>query len=196
MKEHYFSEKQTSPFELKTINATLRGKGYTFNTAPGVFSASKIDFGTKVLAKKMRIGENDTVLDLGCGIGVIGRVAATLTNNKITLTDLNKRACKLAKMNVKGIKNTEVVQGNGFEPIANEKFDVILLNPPQTAGKKLCFEMIENSKKHLNKNGTLQLVARHNKGGKTLSEKMQEVFGNIETVTKQGGYRVYLSKLK
>ncbi len=196
MKEHYFSEKQTSQFKLRTFKSTVRGKEYEFNTAPGVFSATKTDFGTKLLAEKMRIKEKDKVLDLGCGIGILGRVAATLTQNTVTLTDLNQRACRLAKMNTKGLQNTKVVQGDIFQPVANEKFDAILLNPPQTAGKKLCFEMIEESKKHLNPEGTLQLVARHNKGGKTLSEKMHETFGNMETTAKKGGYRVYLSTLK
>lgn len=196
MKEHYFSEKPTSEFKLKTITETIRGKKYAFNTAPGVFSATKIDFGTKLLAEKMRVGENDRALDLGCGIGVIGRVTATLTNNKVVLTDINQRACKLAKTNTKELGNTKVVQGDKFQAVADEKFDAILLNPPQTAGKKLCFEMIEEAKEHLNPEGTLQLVARHNKGGKTLSEKMQQVFGNLETIAKQGGYRVYLSKAK
>ena len=114
MKEHYFSEKQTSYFELKTIQVVIRGKEYIFNTAPGVFSASKLDFGTKLLAEKMLIKENDKVLDLGCGIGIIGRIAATLTQNKVILTDVNQRACKLAKMNTKGLKNTKVKPGNIF----------------------------------------------------------------------------------
>jgi 16S rRNA (guanine1207-N2)-methyltransferase len=73
-------------------------------------------------------------------------------------------------------------------------FDTILLNPPQTAGKKLCFELIEESKAHLKKDGLLQLVARHNKGGKDLSKKMLEVFGNVEPTAKEAGFRVYVSK--
>jgi 16S rRNA G1207 methylase RsmC len=42
----------------------------------------------------------------------------------------------------------------------------------------------------------LQLVARHQKGGKMLEKKMQEVFGNTETLAKKGGFRVYLSVYK
>jgi len=82
-----------------------------------------------------------------------------------------------------------------FDPVEG-KFDVILLNPPQTAGRKLCFRMIEESRKYLKKGGSLQLVARHNKGGRVLSEKMEEVFGNLETIARKGGYRVYVSRLK
>ena len=46
----------------------------------------------------------------------------------------------------------------------------------------------------LKEKGSLQLVARHNKGGETLSKYMEEVFGNMETLVRQGGYRVYLSR--
>ena len=76
----------------------------------------------------------------------------------------------------------------------NENFDIILLNPPQTAGKKLCFKLIEDAKSHLLQNGSLQLVARHNKGGKELSKKMLEVFGNVKDIAKSSGYRIYISK--
>jgi len=196
MTEHYFSEKPTAKLKLKIITEFLREKEHSFYTAAGVFSKSKVDFGTKLLANKMLIGEHDTVLDLGCGIGVIGRLAAEITDNQVTLVDINQRACKMARMNTKGLKNTKVLSGDKYEPVKTKKFDAILLNPPQTAGKKTCFEMIEDAKKHLNKGGTLQIVARHNKGGKTLSEKMEETFGNLETVSKRGGYRIYLSRLE
>ena len=72
-------------------------------------------------------------------------------------------------------------------------FDVILSNPPQTAGKELCFKLIEESKNYLKYNGSLQLVARHKKGGNTLSKKMEEVFGNVKVIAKKSGYFVYLS---
>jgi 16S rRNA G1207 methylase RsmC len=54
--------------------------------------------------------------------------------------------------------------------------------------------MIEKSKDFLKPGGTLQIVARHNKGGKSLSEKMNSVFGNVEDIAKKSGYRIYISK--
>ena len=62
------------------------------------------------------------------------------------------------------------------------------------AGRKICFKIIEDAKQHLKKGGTLQLVARHQKGGGQLEKKMQEVFGNTEVLSKKSGFRVYLSK--
>jgi 16S rRNA (guanine1207-N2)-methyltransferase len=189
---HYFSEKQESEFKLKKIKEILNNKEYEFYTSTGVFSKNKVDFGTKVLVNNMQIKEDDKVLDLGCGIGIVGRIASEKTENQVLLTDINKRAVKLAKMNTKNRKNAKVIQGNMYEKI-KEKFNVILLNPPQTAGKKICFQMIEDAKKFLLTNGSLQIVARHNKGGETLSKYMEKVFGNMKTIVKKGGYRVYVS---
>jgi len=54
--------------------------------------------------------------------------------------------------------------------------------------------LIEEARNHLKYGGNLQLVARHNKGGKTLSKKIEEVFGNVKVIAKKAGYWVYLSE--
>ena len=110
------------------------------------------------------------------------------------MTDINKRAIALAKKNIKLNKVKAIIKsGDLYEPYKEEKFDAILVNPPMAAGRKICYQIIEEAKEHLNKDGTLQLVARHQKGGRQLEKKMQEVFGTVETVSKKSGFRVYLS---
>ncbi|MBI2101405.1 class I SAM-dependent methyltransferase [Candidatus Woesearchaeota archaeon] len=192
--EHYFSEKQESPLTLKKIRQKIKGIDFEFYASSGVFSKEKIDKGTLVLAENMQVSENSDVLDIGCGIGVLGIAAAKLFNANVEMGDINKRAVMLAKRNavLNGVK-AEIYQGNLFEKIRKNDFDVVLSNPPQTAGKEICFELIEKSKNYLKNNGNLQLVARHNKGGKTLSKKMGEVFGNVKVIAKKSGYWVYLS---
>ena len=193
MSEHYYSERQSSRLDLKQIKVIISGKEYHFYTGSGVFSKKRLDFGTKVLVENMVVNEKDDVLDLGCGIGVVGRVAAGLTTGKVVMTDINRRAVKLAKMNTKVLENVEVLQGDMYGSVEGRLFDVILVNPPQTAGKEVCLRMISEARLYLKSKGKLELVARHNKGGETLSKFMKEVFGNMETVVRKGGYRVYLS---
>ncbi|MBI3035464.1 methyltransferase, partial [Candidatus Woesearchaeota archaeon] len=104
-----------------------------------------------------------------------------------------KRAVMLAKKNIElNNAKAEIHQGHLYEKIKGNDFDVVLSNPPQTAGKEICFKLIEQSKEHLKNDGNLQLVARHNKGGKTLSKKMEEVFGNVKVIAKKSGYWVYV----
>lgn len=191
--EHYFSKSQSSELKITEIKARVRGFEICLHLGSGTFSSKRIDAGSKLLAEKMRIGKHDAVLDLGCGTGLIGVIASKITNNKVTMTDVNERACMLAKENTEGIENAEVLCGSMYEPVEGKTFDAIILNPPQTAGKSVCIQMIEKAKDFLNKGGSLQIVARHNKGGETLTGHMKEVFGNVESIAKKGGYRVYMS---
>lgn len=192
--EHYYSKQQKSLLKIKKIKQKIKGINFEFCTASGIFSKNRIDKGALVLAENIIIKKNSKILDIGCGIGVLGIAAAKIFNVNVVMSDINKRAVMLAKMNVK-LNNVkaEIHQGNLYEKINQYDFDTILSNPPQTAGKEICFKLIEKSKNYLKNNGTLQLVARHNKGGKTLSEKMEEVFGNVEVIAKKAGYWVYIS---
>lgn len=194
---HYYDKTQDSPFHPGKIKATLRNRSFEFYIASGVFSPKRIDAGTYLLIEKSKINPNDSILDLGCGYGPVGITLAKLfPKSKVTMTDINMRAIKLARMNLKlyNLENVKVLQGDGFEKI-KEKFDVILLNPPQSAGKKLCEQLIEQSKNFINPKGTIQIVARHNKGGKSFEIFMEHTYGNVETLAKKGGYRIYQSHI-
>jgi len=193
---HYYSKEQKSQLKLRKINHVLRSVSFEFYTAPGVFSKNKIDKGTALLADSMLIDSDWLVLDIGCGYGAIGIAAAkSFPETNVLMTDINRRAIKLTKMNIElnRVCNAEVKQSNLYENI-KAQFNTIIVNPPQSAGKQICFQIIEKAKAHLKKNGLLQLVARHNKGGKHLSQKMKEIFGNVKETAKKGGYRVYVSE--
>ncbi len=193
---HYYSENQTSPLRLEKLNSVLRGRLFEFYSGSGVFSKKKVDNGTRVLVENCIVEDGWKVLDLGCGYGVVGVVIAKIfPRTTVLMVDINKRALKLAKMSLElnNIENAEVRHSDLYSAV-KEKFNTILVNPPMTAGRKLCFRIIEEAKEHLEKEGLLQLIAKHRKGGKMLGEKMLEVFGNMEEKTKSGGYRLYVSK--
>ncbi len=193
--EHYYSKHQKSALKLKKINAILRGNELEFYTGSGIFSPDRVDPGTKLLIESCIIKPKWKVLDLGCGYGAVGIAIKKQFPVKVVMTDINKRAVKLALKNIKVNKvDVEVKEGNLFEKIKG-KFDTILVNPPQKAGKEICFKIIEESYNYLEKNGLLQLVARHQKGGKSLEKKMKEVFWNVRTIARKSGYRVYISKV-
>ena len=73
-------------------------------------------------------------------------------------------------------------------------FDVILSNPPIRAGKKIIFEIYEKSFDYLNRNGEFYCVIQTKHGAKSTQKKLEEVFGNCDTLTINGGYRIYRSK--
>jgi 16S rRNA (guanine1207-N2)-methyltransferase len=162
-----------------------------------VFSKSRIDKGSMLLANTAMIKDGWKVLDFGCGYGVIGiAIAKAFPSCKVILSDINDRAIMLAKRNIElnKIKNAQAIQSDMFEKIP-EKFNTILLNPPQSAGKDICMKMIEESKTHLLAGGLFQMVARHNIGGRELEKHMLRVYGNVNELAKKSGYRIYVSEL-
>lgn len=198
MTEHYFTKQPQSKIKKKTITATIKGIQIKLTTATGIFSKQKIDLGTKILIENLQIKDNTKILDLGCGYGIVGIALAKLhPSTTILMTDINERATKIAKENsTQNNITADIRTGDGYETVANETFDYILLNPPQTAGRELCFKLIEQAPLHLNKEGVFYIVARHNKGGKVLEHKMKDVFENVETVARESGFRVYKSVKK
>src|SRR5208282_1012627 len=76
-----------------------------------------------------RKGEH--ALDLCAGAGIQSLVAAAHCNDVIA-TDINRRALNFGEMNAQlnGIHKIEFRYGNLYEPVAGEKFDLVVANPP------------------------------------------------------------------
>jgi len=155
--DHYFTERPSSPGARRALAATLRGFELHLITEAGVFSRDRVDPGTALLIKHMDVQPADRCLDLGCGYGVVGIIAAKLSaQGHVTLVDINERAVALARENLKAnsITNAEALQGHGFAPVADRVFDVIALNPPIRAGLAVVHQLIEQAHAHLASTGT------------------------------------------
>ncbi len=193
--EHYYSEKPTSELRIKSVLFKLKnGRTYNFQTPSGVFSFGEIDKATRILIEHAIIHGN-SLLDLGCGYGAIGIVLkGEYPDLEVFMSDINSRAVEFAKINAKN-NNVDVTIKHGafYEPWESERFDMILTNPPMAAGKKVVLRMIVESIEHLKDNGSLQVVAYHNKGGSYIKKAMMEIFGNVDDIYKEGGIRIYRS---
>ncbi len=176
------------------IRCRLKGHDFEFLTISGVFSPRGIDNGTRLLIESMSLPKGGSVLDLGCGYGPVGIVAARLWPMlEVWMTDLNERAIELTKENAKrnGVENVIVVQGHIYEPVDGKAFDAIVSNPPISAGlRKVVGPLISGAVDHLVEKGSLQVVVQSNKGGRALSSLMEKAFGNVEVLSRRSGYRV------
>jgi 16S rRNA (guanine1207-N2)-methyltransferase len=116
----------------------------------------------------------------------------------MTMIDINQRAVWIARENLKinKITNAKVYSGNFFAPIKQEKFDVILSNPPLSLGQKIMFEFISNAVNYLTIGGYFYFVVRTKQGAKKMAEKMTETFGNVSLLKIQGGYRLFRAQKK
>jgi methylase of polypeptide subunit release factors len=72
-----------------------------------------------------------TALDLGTGCGLQALLAASHAK-KVVAVDLNPRALWLTELNCRlnGITNVECREGDLFEPVRGESFDLVVTNPP------------------------------------------------------------------
>lgn len=196
MTDHYFTPKPTSKKEFTQLSVRINKIPFDFETVSGLFSLSRLDKGTEVLLKYAQIPQEGSLLDLGCGWGPVAVYAKKINPHlEVTATDVNFRAVEQTLSNAK--KNNvqiKVYASDGYKKV-DSKFDIILFNPPQTAGKKLCMDMIADAKKFLNKGGSLQIVARTQKGGKSFAKHMEEVFGNVQIIGRGAGYSIYKSNV-
>ena len=87
--------------------------------------------GAKFLGDAIEINKDETVLDIGCGSGILAILSAK-KGGKVYATDVLQGAVELTKKNAtKNGVEIDVRQGNLEEPFQNKKFDVVIANVPQ-----------------------------------------------------------------
>jgi 16S rRNA (guanine1207-N2)-methyltransferase len=195
--EHYFAELPKSEAKFGLIRTSLRGKSFEFLTASSVFSKKRIDLGTRLLIEAMVLPETGTVLDVGCGYGAVGIAAAAFNSRLcVIMTDVNMRAVRLAKQNIKinKLTNVEVRCGYLYKPVEELTFNCILSNPPVSAGMETVKTIIKEAPKIMANKATFQMVIRSKIGGKTLSSVFNETFGNFTVLARKSGYRVLITE--
>jgi cyclopropane fatty-acyl-phospholipid synthase-like methyltransferase len=99
---------------------------FSLQLGPGVFSPT---YTSKTLADAMEIAPGDTVIDVGCGSGVLAFVAAKLGAAKVFGVDLSHRAVEAAKDNAKrlGLDHIcEFRQGDLLDPVRDVQATVLI----------------------------------------------------------------------
>ncbi|NHK32852.1 MAG: class I SAM-dependent methyltransferase [Asgard group archaeon] len=191
---HYYSQRPSSSGKTTTIRTFQLGNSLIFKSQSGVFSWREVDTGSEVLINNVNLPKKGMILDLGCGYGFIGiALAKAFPNLQFILVDINKLAIRLTKENCKHNEvqsNTKVYQGDLFQPLKDKFFDVIITNPPLMAGKEVLKKIVKQSKEHLHKKGSLQLVVPKKKGLKSMQKMLEEEFTTFEELARSSGYWV------
>ena len=87
--------------------------------------------------------ESPNILELGTGSGIISiALHKELSNPCITAIDISEEALRIAKMNAQKHKISDIrfIASDWFSEIMNEKFDLIISNPPYVDRSKLSKE--------------------------------------------------------
>lgn len=190
MTKMYFAENPDAKHDIHELKVELLGQQMTFLTDAGVFSKKMIDYGSRVLLSTLNFGKGETLLDVGCGYGTLGLTLAKAQTLKVTLVDINQRALDLTRKNaVANQVSAEIFQSNVYENVTG-KFQHIISNPPIRAGKRVVHGVISGSYDHLLDDGDLTIVIQKKQGAPSAKAKMEEVFGNCETLKKDKGYYI------
>lgn len=196
---HYYQYDPKLKSNKKLVTYTFKGELVKLNSDNGVFSKERVDFGTNVLLNALDdkyLTDVKTILDVGCGYGIIGvSLSKKYNDKKVTMIDVNPKCIELVKENIKlnDLKNADCFLSDLYSEVS-DKFDMIVSNPPIRAGKEVVFGVVVDGYNHLNKGGIIVLVIQKKQGAPSLKEKMQEVFGNCDVIAKDKGYFILKSE--
>lgn len=145
--------------EPRQFSATVGGRSLSLVSVPGVFSATGLDHGTRLLLETAEVADGDRVLDLCCGYGAAGVWAAKTADCSVALTDDDRLATRCAECSLaaSGV-DAEVVTADGTAGVEREHFDTVLCNPPTHAGDDVLRELFAGARRVLSKGGTLWVV--------------------------------------
>lgn len=90
------------------------------------------------------------IIDVGCGSGAIGiTLAKELENAKVTCLDISDDALDVTRENVKRLNvSINVLKGDMLDYV-NDKYDVVISNPPYIATDEEIEDIVKNNEPHL-----------------------------------------------
>ncbi len=179
---------------FRPVEVQLRGESLQLFSRPGVFSWEHLDEATSILADVMPVEAGDDVLDLGCGIGPLGLLAARLApTGRVTLADVDSEAVRCTQRTIDAARqlNCRAICSDVAAAVREQRFDLVVTNPPFHVGKVTDLEVptqfILDAWQVLKRGGTLALVAN-----RTLPYErvMRDTFGNLTTLHDGARFKV------
>jgi 16S rRNA (guanine1207-N2)-methyltransferase len=165
----------------------------SIRSLPGIFSFDHLDEGTRLLLEHMQTPAGGRVVDIGCGYGIIGLLAARAGAAHVDLVDVNLLAVAAAKENLvlHNIANAEAQPADILSALAGKRYNLAVTNPPFHAGASVDYQIaqafIQQSWRALEDGGQLLLVANR---FIRYEQLMQSIFRRVECVAETGRYHL------
>jgi 16S rRNA (guanine1207-N2)-methyltransferase len=192
MNEHYFTADPSAPFKRTPVRATVWGCELELTSGSGVFAQGRLDIGTSVLFRETTPPGPGTILDLGCGYGMIGlAIAAAVPGATVWGVDVNERALLLATENAAALGVAERFRAVAVEALpADVMFDEIWSNPPIRVGKPALHALLLEWLPRLRAGGRAVMVVGKNLGADSLQRWLTEQGHPTRRLASAKGFRV------
>jgi 23S rRNA (guanine1835-N2)-methyltransferase len=143
----------------REFDVTVDGIDLSLVSMPGVFSASELDAGTRLLAESADVSDGERVLDLCCGYGAVGTYAALAADCEVWLTDEDRvaTACAEQSLHANDVE-ASVATADGLRGVPTEPFDRVLCNPPTHATDEVLEGLFGGARDVLRRGGELLAV--------------------------------------
>lgn len=200
---HYFSARPSVDSRRARVRLDLPDRSLVLSTDRGVFSAERVDPGTKLLLGELPDAAGwppGPALDLGCGYGPIAcTVALRDPGRTVWAVDVNERARELCAANAAdvGADGAGAADAEGGVRVAppdgvpdDVRFGLVVSNPPIRVGKAVLHELLRHWVGRLADGGEAWLVVQKHLGADSLARWMAEQGWSVERVRSRQGYRV------
>ncbi|MBM0491939.1 16S rRNA (guanine(1207)-N(2))-methyltransferase RsmC [Aeromonas jandaei] len=192
--------KPVAPFDLDSWFGRYQCRAgdteLTVLALPGVFSAAELDLGTQMLLATVPAMKG-SLLDFGCGAGVIGSVLAKRNPElKVTMVDINALALESSRRTLAINDLRGKVHASDVYSDITGSFDQIVSNPPFHAGLKTFYAATETflarAPEFLRPHGSLTIVAN---AFLRYQPILEAHFKRTEVSNSDAKFKVYLSKV-
>jgi len=162
---------------------------YSIVSHANLFSRQRLDGGSRLLIENMPVSEGyRQVVDLGCGNGLLGLVAASLNQQaSLLFTDESYMAVTSARENFLAAfgrnRSADFEVTDCLLGVADESADLVLNNPPfhqlNAVGDAVAWKMFVDARRVLKPRGELWVV-----GNRHLAyhAKLKKLFGSCELI--------------
>ena len=194
MTDHYFTAEPASSSERREIAVTLAGRRVQVVTAPGVFSADRLDPGTAVLLEHAADPpDSGLFVDVGCGWGAIALTLALRSPAaQVVAVDVNRRALDLTRRNAArlGVDVVTTTPEEAPAVLGDRPVDLIWSNPPIRVGKQELHALLRAWLGRLAPSGRAELVVARNLGADSLQRWIATELMPCERTASSRGFRV------
>lgn len=168
---------------------TLENTHHEIINHAGVFSRDSLDIGTRFFLQHLPDEDKyQRIIDLGCGNGVVGLMAAERNPSaELTFVDESFMAVASASENFNAaFANTRTgsfLATDCLQGIEKNSADLILNNPPfhqqNVVGDFIALQMFREAKSVLKKGGEIWVIGNRHLG---YHQRLKKLFGNCSTV--------------